>query len=293
MRWVEISIEATESSIDAVSNILVEEGCGGSVIGPTLASAAHACTRVAGYLPVDDRLETRLSSIRDRVRLLPTFGLPLESDEVTVTWVEDEEWATAWKKHFKPVRVGRVIVKPPWEEFPTEPGDVVVSIDPGMAFGTGYHPTTQLCLLALQDHIKGGETVLDVGTGSGVLAIAAVLLGAVRAEGLDFDSVAVEAATENVEQAQLSDRIIIRQADTPMVFDGHADLIVANIIPAVLIEMAKALAAKVKPGGIVLGSGIVTERAESVKTAFDGVGLRLLEERTDGEWVALVCEKAT
>lgn len=291
MRWVEIAIDATEASIDAVSNILVEEGCGGAVIGPTLASADHNSTHVTGYLPVDDRLETRLTSIRERVRLLPNYGLPLQSEEITVTWVQDEEWATAWKKHFKPIRVGKVVIKPTWEEFKPQPGDIIVEIDPGMAFGTGYHPTTQLCLLALQDIIKGREIVLDVGTGSGVLAIAAAGLGANRVVGLDFDSVAVEVAIENVEQARLSNKIAIYQADTPLAYEEVADIVVANIIAAVLIDMAEGLAAKVKPGGIVLASGIVTERADDVVRAFEAVGLGNVEKRTDGDWIALICER--
>ena len=335
MKWVEIAVEATEASVDAVSNILIEEGCGGTVIGPVPASANAYATcypsrypyleggrlqvgipggigsssgegcfgedslpkhpspgsRVAGYLPVDDRLEARLLSIRERVRLLPGYGLALESDEVTVTPVAEEEWATAWRKHFKPVRVGRIVVKPTWEEIEARPGDVIVEIDPGIAFGTGYHPTTQLCLLALQDIIKGGEIVLDVGTGSGVLAIAAARLGADSVVGLDADSVAVEVAEENVRHAGLTEKITIRQSDSPAAFEGRADVVLANIIAKTLVDMAEALAEKVRPGGKLVASGIVTERADEVRSAFEAVGLRVDEERADGEWIALVCER--
>lgn len=291
MRWVEIAVEATEASIDAVCNILVEEGCGGAVIGPTANATANAANRVAGYLPVDDRLETRLTSIRERVRSLPALGLPLVSDELTVAFVEDEEWATAWKKHFKPVRVGRIVIKPTWEELDAGPDDVIVEIDPGMAFGTGYHPTTQLCLLALQDLVKGGEVVLDMGTGSAVLAIAAAKLGAARVVGLDYDSVAVEVAEENVRQAGLEDVIQIGRAESPMAFEGQADLITANIIAKVLVDMAEELAAKTKPGGKCVASGIVHERADDVVNAFAAVGLDVVERRVDGDWVALVCER--
>jgi ribosomal protein L11 methyltransferase len=304
MKWVEVAIQAGEAAIDAVSNILIEEGCGGTVIGPTL-SRSSAANRVAGYLPVDDRLETRLLNIRERVRLLPGYGLPLDSDEVTITPVADEEWATAWKKHFKPVRIGRIIVKPSWEPVPAEDApstssvcsgsitpDVVVDIDPGMAFGTGYHPTTQLCLQVLQEIVRGSETVLDVGTGSGLLAIAAVKLGAHSAVGLDIDSVAVEVAEENVRQAGLSEAITIERADSPSAFDGQADIVFANIIAKVLVEMADALAEKLAAGGKLVASGIVTERADQVRDAFRAAGLAIVDERTDGEWVALVCERA-
>lgn len=291
MRWVEIAVEAVDASVDAVANILIDEGCGGAVIGPTPSSTTHNATRVAGYLPVDDRLEERLARIRERVLLLPSYGLPLESEEITIAWVQDEEWATAWKKHFKPVRVGKVVVKPTWEDFAALEGDIIVEIDPAMAFGTGYHPTTQLCLLALQDRIKGGESVLDVGTGSGILAIAAARLGARSVVGLDFDSVAVEAATANVEQAGLAGSVAIRQADSPRAFEGQADLVVANIIAKVLVDIAGELSEKVRPGGTVIGSGIVTERVDDVRKAFEAEGLRVVEERVDGDWVALIAER--
>lgn len=291
MRWVEISIDATEASVDAAGNILIEEGCGGTVLGPTLASATAQSTRVAGYLPVDDRLETRLSSIRSRIDELPGLGLPLGSDEVTITWVEDEEWATAWKKHFKPVRIGRVVVKPTWEDFAALPEDVIIDIDPGMAFGTGYHPTTQLCLHALQERVKGGEVVLDVGTGSGVLAIAAVKLGAERVVGLDVDTVAVEVAQENVEQAGLGKTLRIERADSPLAFDGQADVVVANILAQVLIDMAGQLREKVRLGGILISSGIIAERAENVGAAFEAIGLHTIEVKHDGDWIALISER--
>lgn len=291
MRWVEISIQATPTSVDAASNVLVEAGSGGTVLGATLASADAQSTRVTGYLPVDDRLECRLTTIRSRIAEFADYGLPLESEDVTVKFVEDEEWATAWKKHFKPIRVGRVIVKPTWEEFDTQPGDVVIDIDPGMAFGTGYHPTTQLCLHALQERLKGGEVVLDVGTGSGVLAIAAAKLGAKRVVGLDVDTVAVEVAQENVAQAGLPETLRIERADSPLAFEGEADLVVANILAQVLIDMSGQLAQKVRPGGLLISSGIIAERSEDVKAAFEAIGLNTVEEKRDGDWVALISER--
>lgn len=291
MRWVEVSLQATPASVDAASNILIEEGCGGTVIGPTPPSADTDSTAVTGYLPVDDRLEGRLEAIRARISDLAKYGLSVVSDEITVKWVQDEEWATAWKKHFKPFRVGRIVIKPTWEDYAALPGDIIVEIDPGMAFGTGYHPTTQLCLMALQDSLKSGEIVLDVGTGSGVLAIAAARLGAKSVVGLDIDSVAVETAQANVEQAGLRDVIDVERADSPLAFDGEADMITANILAAVLIDMADALKLRLRPGGKLIGSGIIVERAEDVKSAFEAIGLKTVEERHDGDWVLLVSER--
>jgi len=288
MRWVEIAIEATETSADAASSILIEEGCGGAVIGPTPASAPEPSYRVTGYLPVDDRLEGRLSNIRERVRALPEYGLPLKSDEISISWIQDEDWATAWKKHFKPVRVGKIIVKPTWEEFEAQPGDIIVEIDPGMAFGTGYHPTTQLCLNILQDIVKGGETVLDMGTGSAVLAIAAAKLSAGHVTGLDIDSVAVEAAQANVEQAGLSSTVTIQRADSPKAFNCKADIVIANIIAKVLVEMAEDLFSSLRPGGKLVSSGIISERVDEVRDKYESIGLVTVEVRCMGDWAAII-----
>ena len=240
---------------------------------------------------MDDRLEGRIEGIRAKVRRLPEFGLELASDEVTINWVQDEEWATAWRQFFKPTHVGRIVIKPSWEDYEAQGDDLVVEIDPGMAFGTGDHPTTQLCLLALQDHIHGGETVLDVGTGSAILSLACVRLGAVRVVGLDVDPVAVSAARANVKRLGLEDTITIEEADSPNAFAGEADLVVANIIAKVIMEMAEDLHAKVRSGGKLIASGIIQERADDVSAKLSSVGFRLLEDRRDGEWVALVMER--
>lgn len=291
MRWVEVSIQALPASVDAVSNVLIDAGCGGTVVGPTFAAADAESSRVTGYLPIDDRLEDRLTSIRNRIADFPDYGLPLESDEVRITWVQDEEWATAWKKHFKPVHVGRIVIKPTWEDYEAKPDEIIVEIDPGMAFGTGYHQTTQLCLLALQERIEGGETVLDMGTGSGVIAIAAAQLGARRVVGLDIDSVAVEAAHANVVHAELEDTVQVHRADTPLAFDGAADLIAANILASILLDMADALKEKLRLGGILISSGIIAERADDVRDAYEAIGLRTIETKQDGDWIALISQR--
>lgn len=286
MRWAEIAVEATCASADAVSEILMHEGCGGTVVSCSSASAFGDATTVRAYLPVNDSLEDHLDAIRDRVRALTAFGLEAGSGDIAVRWVEDDDWATAWRKYFRPVRFGRVVVKPSWEDYSPEPDDVIVEIDPGMAFGTGNHPTTALCLHLLQETISGGETVLDVGTGSGILAIAAAKLGASSVAGIDIDPVAVDAARGNVEMNGLS--LAVQVADSPAVFDGTADVVVANIVPNVIIGMAEALCGKVRPGGKLITSGIVLERAAEVRAKIEGLGLEPLDERREGDWVALV-----
>jgi len=288
MRWVEITIEATDAAVDAVTSIMMAQGCGGTAVTQVIDTPSQNQTDVIGYLPVDDRLEDRLQAIRRGITSLPDFGLELRSDGIGIKWVADEDWANAWKQHFHPIRMGRIVIKPSWEDFEPEAGDIIVDIDPGMAFGTGNHPTTELCILALQDYIKGGETVLDMGVGSGILAMVAAKLGAAKIVGLDIDSVAVEVARENVKNAGLDDAIEIDRAETPLAFDGQADIVVANIIAKVIIDMAPDLAAKVKPGGILIASGIIADRAPNVIAALESAGLSFIEQRVEADWVALV-----
>lgn len=288
MRWVEITVNATDESAEAVSNILIEEGCGGTATSSLVKSEKQTKNDIMGYLPVDDRLEDRLQNIRERVKALPDLELSLVSDEITLKWVQDEEWASAWKKFFKPLKIGRIVIRPTWEQYSPQPDDIVIDLDPGMAFGTGSHPTTKLCLEALQDYVKGGETVLDMGTGSAILAMAAARLGAARVVGLEIDPVAVEAAVENVKRVNLEDTIKIERADSPSTFEGQADIVLANIIAKVIINMAEGLASKVKPGGVLIASGIVVERSQEVIDTLTGLGLKLHEVRQEGDWVALV-----
>ncbi|MCE5322077.1 50S ribosomal protein L11 methyltransferase [bacterium] len=288
MRWVEITVNATGESAEAVSNILIEEGCGGTATSSLVKSDKQTANDIIGYLPVDDRLEGRLQNISERVKTLPDLGLSLASDEITIKRVKDEEWASAWKKFFKPLKIGRVVIRPTWEEYDPQPDDIVIDLDPGMAFGTGSHPTTKLCLEALQDYVKGGETVLDMGTGSAILAMAAARLGAARVVGLEIDPVAVEAAVDNVKRVNLGNTIKIERADSPSAFEGQADIVLANIIAKVIIDMAEGLASKVRPGGILIASGIVVERSQEVIDTLTSLGLKLHEVRQGGDWVALV-----
>ncbi len=193
MRWAEISIDAEAGAVDAVGNALSVAGCGGFEVRETAQPPA-----VAGYLPVDDRLEARLSQLKDALARLPGYGITGAGTELTLHYVEEADWANAWKAYFKPMRVGRrLVVTPPWEHPDLAPDDIPIVIDPGMAFGTGSHPTTQLCLAALEDFVQPGQAVADVGTGSGILAIAAAKLGAAHVAANDIDPLAVKIAREN------------------------------------------------------------------------------------------------
>ncbi len=287
MRWVEITIKATSKSAEAAADILMDEGCGGTAMFSPGSSGCAASVNVSGYLPVSDSIEALLERVRDRVRQLPEAGLKVQTNQVGIRLIDDDDWATAWKKYFKPIRIGRVVIKPSWEGFSAGPSDVVVELDPGMAFGTGAHESTRLCLLLLQERVRCGQTVFDVGTGSGILAIAAARLGASKVLAIDNDHIAVETASRNVTRAGLCDVVQVKLADSPAALETEADVTVANIVPDVIIPMAEALREATKLEGTLITSGIVSERASEVRAALERTGLETIGVRTEGDWVAL------
>jgi ribosomal protein L11 methyltransferase len=205
--------------------------------------------------------------------------------------VPDEDWGEGWKKHFAPLDVGRVRIRPSWIEAPPPPGAVEVVLDPGMAFGTGNHPTTSLCLAALSDllALRPGASVLDVGTGSGILAIAARGLGARRVAANDDDPKAVEVARENARRNGAAVEVVAPLSAV----EGTFDVVVANILANTLVELAPAIAAKLAPGGVVLLSGILAPQEDEVRRAYRARGLEPLPsgDRRDGEWSLLALER--
>jgi ribosomal protein L11 methyltransferase len=218
--------------------------------------------------------------------------------------LREEDWAHAWKKFYKPMRIGqRVVLKPTWEDFSPEPGDLVVELDPGMAFGTGLHPTTRLCVAALEATIQLGDQVLDVGTGSGVLAIVAAKLGASAIVATDIDPVAVEVARENIEINGLAlapaGLIDVRQGSVPAGMAGRFQVLVANILAEVIAGLFDAqydnvpLFEPLAAGGTMILSGIIEERAFLVEEAAARHGLAVVRREQEGDWVALFVRRST
>lgn len=222
---------------------------------------------------------------------LQAFGLrPI--GELETRLVQEEDWADAWKSHFPVLRVGRrLVIRPTWREHSAAPADVVLALDPGMAFGTGLHPTTRLCLAALEEladsgHVRGAR-VLDVGSGSGILSVAAGRLGASKVVALDTDPIAVESTRANAALNGLSSVIDARRGTVP-VGDEPFDIVPANLIASLLVDLAPALRQSVVVGGRVLASGIFVDREAEVVEAFAGVGLRVIGRSIETDWVALV-----
>lgn len=248
---------------------------------------ARQALKVSGYFEMDETWETRYENLRTRVEAaLATLD---EGCSWEMQRVENEDWAESWKEHYDVLRYGtRIQVVPEWLE-PDVPEDIVIRIDPGMAFGTGEHETTSLCMNWLEELVREEMTVFDVGTGSGILAIAARALGAGRVDAMDFDQVAVWAAVQNAARNNAS--IMVYKSDLLRDCVGQADLIIANIVADVITRLVPELDAHLLTGGRFLCSGVLLTRAEDVRHALEAAGFRILEQREDGEWCAILAER--
>ncbi|HEY8818350.1 MAG TPA: 50S ribosomal protein L11 methyltransferase, partial [Candidatus Limnocylindrales bacterium] len=231
-----------------------------------------------------------VAEVAEALGHLQAFGLrPI--GEVRTRLVQESDWADAWKAYFPVMRVGRrLVIRPTWRRHRAGPDDVVLALDPGMAFGTGLHPTTRLCLAAVEAladrGVLAGARVLDVGCGSGILAIAALKLGAISALGLDTDPIAIEATEANARRNALARRLHARQGSLPS-GEPAFDIVLANLIAGVLVPLAAALRDELRPGGSLLASGIFVDREAEVASAFEAVGLEITGRSAEGDWVAL------
>lgn len=299
--WLELSVESDTEAVEAVSEILGRVASGGTTVEPAFALVDEGLgarvdpTRPAvirGYVPARDTAaaEAAAALVAEALGHLQAFGLGAIGDLHTRI-VHEDDWAEAWKAHFPVLRIGRrLVIRPTWRRHSPAPADVVIALDPGMAFGTGLHPTTRLCLAALEavadrDRLAGGR-VLDVGCGSGILSIAAIRLGAASATGLDTDPIAVEATRANARRNRLGRRIATREGSLPS-GEPPFDLVLANLIAGVLIPLASALAAELRSAGTLLASGIFIDREGEVAEAFRAAGLSITGRLVEGDWVAL------
>ncbi len=306
VKWLEIAVSAPVDGIEQVSEIFIEMGTGGVVIEDPALILAYAreihpdewavpaqpasdgLALIKAYLPLQDGWQTRLEKLKNAVnRLNLTSG-----SEITRRVVRDEDWAGAWKKYYRTLRVGRrLVVKPSWENYQPLADDLIIEMDPGMAFGSGTHSTTALCLRFLEKYVSPGMSVYDIGTGSGILAIAASRLGAAEVQALDVDPLACGVAAKNVANNNAGEVIKVRQGRLEDLPKGGADLVVANIIADVIAGLAPHTALVLKPGGIFIASGIIRERAEMVRRALAAADLTICEEQADGLWIAIAAVK--
>lgn len=299
-RWTEISVQAEREATDDLTALLGRYCAGGAVVEENLGNAPSSRdsrVTIKGFLPTWD--EETLQKLEIALLLLSRNNI---ISEPHVRTLEPEDWAESWKAYFPPQHVGqRTVIVPTWREYTPQPGEVIIHLDPGMAFGTGQHPTTRLCLVAIERVLQPGMRVLDVGTGSGILAISAALQGAESVMAIDVDPISVAATQENVELNKVQDTIRVehgtlpgsdRSPEIPLhTRQDYYDLALVNILAGVIVVMAPGIAAAVRQGGWVVASGIISEGADRVIERLAEVGLTLIERLEEKDWVALICQK--
>ncbi len=307
MEWLEITVKCSPEQAEAVADVLARYAPGGVAIQQNALDLKgdewrpdgplEPVASVHAYLTVEPGLEDKRQQVEEALwHLRQIASLP----EPQFRTVAEEEWANAWKEHFHVTRIGEhFVVKPSWREYILQPDDIVIELDPGMAFGTGLHPTTQMCLLTLEKHLRPGDRVLDLGTGSGILAIAAAKLGAAACLATDIDPVAVTAARANatmngvrhvvqVEQGSLAHISNIKCQISKSAFD----ILLVNILAKIIIELCgEGLGDVVRPGGLAVLAGLIDTQENEVREALARVGLDVIERTREQDWVGLVCQK--
>lgn len=305
MIWLEVQITTTLEAEEAVVNLFYDVGAKGVVIesgenllmiqdDPTINYIDESILNmdpdvsvVRGYFSQELDCDECIHRLLTGIRNLPACGLDPGECELSITEVEEDDWANSWKKYYKPTRVGKsIIIKPTWEAYTPNADEIVVNMDPGMAFGTGTHETTQLCVKKLEDYLKPEDLVLDIGCGTGILSIIAGELGAKKVIGVDFDPVAVKVAKENIDINNMGKTIEIREGNLLEVIaeDEMADIIVANILAEAIIELAAIIKPRLKEDGIFISSGIINDRLEAVLAALRKENFEVLDIEQMGEW---------
>ncbi len=290
------SLDDTVAVMNMVSNYLQIEDysdidlktCYGDLIDEAILNADKTIASVSVYLPKDGGVADTLSFLRERFNRLSIDA------RISVSGVNEEDWANSWKAYYKPIKIGeRIVIVPAWERYEAREGELIVRMDPGMAFGTGTHETTRLVIRLLEKYIKSGMRVADVGCGSGILAICASRLGAKECKAYDIDPVAVKVANENIKDSGLTNVTcsvsdLLKQVDRS---GGAYDVICANIVADIIIRMMPDVGALMDEKSVILASGIIVERSEEVITAFEEHGFKILERIDENGWCALAIAK--
>ncbi len=300
-RWIEVSLLVDGEAAEAIAELLQRYGHQGvsvevAHIEPDKWDDGDAIPAdsliVKAYFPDDERattVKTQLETALGHMSLMYPMPKPQYS------LIHEDDWAEAWKTHYHPLRIGqRILIRPRWVEMTPNPNDVEIALDPGMAFGTGTHPTTQLCLEGIEAYLQAGYRVLDLGCGSGILAIAAAKFGASDVLALDIEPLAVAITKENAAENGVQHKITAQEGSLESVVTSarRFDMIVVNILAKIIIAMCdQHLGDTVRPGGVALFSGIIAEQAEEVEAALRRTGLVPTERRQQGDWVLIIAKR--
>jgi len=308
MKWIEVQVKTTTEAVETVTNILYEAGACGLVIedpndithfetddekwdyiDPKLLESDFEGAIVKGYFEESEDLVDKIELIKDNIEMIPNYQLDKGLGEVTTSEIEDQDWSETWRKYYKPKKIGeKVVIKPTWEEYEKQEEDIIIELDPGMAFGTGTHETTMMCIRQLEKYIHKFDTVFDIGTGTGVLAIASAKLGAVNTIAIDLDEDAVRVAKQNVVKNGVANTVQVKHGDLLEIIDGKANVIVANIIADIISMLAKDIKKFLENDGVFISSGIILDKIPDVKKSLEENGLIVVDEIQMGEWACIV-----
>lgn len=311
LKWSEICIHTTNEAIEPISNILHESGANGVVIENPLDLSMERESvfgeifelsiedyppegvYVKAYLPSNSFLHETVEEIKQEITNLSSFGIDLGSNSVTINEVDEENWATAWKKYYKPAKItDKITITPSWEEYtPKSSEEVIIELDPGMAFGTGTHPTTILSIQALEKYIRKNDLVIDVGCGSGVLSIAAALLGANEVYAYDLDEVAVNSTELNTKLNKVDQVVHTKQNNLLNGVNRQANVIVSNILAEIIVKFTKDAKENLVPGGYFITSGIIQAKKQMVIDDLENQGFNIVEINELEDWVSIIAQK--
>ena len=307
--WIEIKVITKSEALEAVSGIFYGLGCENVAIedpndilsreqGPLTWDFADInileykgkAAVVKGYFTEEDNIEEIVNEIKEKVQILRDCGIDAGEGKVISEKMYEEDWANNWKKYYKPTKIGnKIVIKPIWEDYEIKNDEILIELDPGMAFGTGTHETTRMCVEALEKYVKKDTTVFDIGTGSGILALVAAKLGAKEVIGVDLDPVAVDSAKENLTFNDV-DNIKILEGNLLDVVNGKADIVVANIIAEIICVLVDDVKKVLNKDGLFITSGIIHEKRNMVIEKLENSGFEVLEANKDGEWNCIVAK---
>lgn len=311
MDYIQVAIETTREAVEALSYFLVEDEAGGveicdpqdvlnqdrdeviyDLIDESLISEDMDTVFVKAYFSTEVDINEKIAHIEEHLETIKEF-LNIGTGKITLLNIPEEKWANEWKKYYKPVRLGKnIIIKPTWEEYlGTNEGELIIEMDPGMAFGTGTHETTAMCAMLLEKYLENHHTVIDIGTGSGILGIIAAKMGADRVIGVDIDKVAVKVAGENIATNHVEDKMAVRCGNLTDVVAEKGDIVVSNIIADVIILLSDMVQNVIKPNGLWISSGIIEGRKEDVIESINKAGFEIIEICQQKDWVAIVATK--
>lgn len=294
MNWARITVTTSQEASEAVANYLFEL----NALGVELKDEPASTARLIAYYPLDDRVGARIQKLRDFLSQLPTWGIPSQPAKVDIKRIESEEWGETWKSAFPLQRIGkRLLIAPTWDDITPNEADVLIRLDPGMAFGTGYHPTTRLSLALLEQTVKPAQHVADIGTGSGILAIAAVKLGAKRVDAIELDPTAIPVAKSNFRTNGVTPQVNLFQGDGLKRVQGKYHLIVGNILTKAILPLIPECAQHLHPEGTVIFSGILETEREQVREVLEENRFRFVHAEREAEdeitWIGLTAKLAS